>query len=432
MSETPPGAAGEPTAEDLRRRLEILERVAVLFAVRDTDLRALARHMQPAFAAKGSTVVKQGDPGDAMFVVQEGHCEAVVEDQPGHHITIAYYQQADSFGEMSMLSEEPRTASVRAIEDTKLLVLDRRTVYQVLPPESDALLDLQRLVEQRRATLGNLIAKAKMVAPEQAATTIAVYSPKGGSGRTTIAVNLAATLAKQFPGEVLLFDLSLPYNHAALMAGLVPVSCLALAGQQPPAGFEEALLGAIVHHPGGMMLLPGVLRPEQADLVNPQLIGQAMAQLQTAFRYIVIDLGVAMTENTLTVLDHSHRIVLLATPELSTLKDVNDLLRLFANVLHIVPSRVIITMNSKSPRPVVSRDDVEKTLNQEILVEFSFDGSKADEAAVRGEILALTDPKSAITRGTEALAAVLLGGTEAAQGSGRRLPFGFKVPGSAG
>ena len=432
MSESPPGAPGEASAADLKRRLEILERVAVLFSVKDTELRALVRHLQPAFAAKGSTIVKQGDPGDALFIVETGHCEAVVEDEPGHHTTIAFYQQADSFGEMSLLSEEPRTATVRALEDTKLLVLDRRTVYQILPPESDALLDLQRLVEQRRATLGNLIAKAKMVAPEQAATTIAVYSPKGGSGRTTIAVNLAATLAKQYPGEVLLFDLSLPYNHAALVAGLVPVSCLALAGQQPPAGFEEALLGAIVHHPGGMMLLPGVLRPEQADLITPALIGQAMAQLQSAFRYIVIDLGVAMTENVLTVLDHSHRIVLLATPELSTLKDVNDLLRIFANVLHIVPSRVIIAMNNKSPRPVVSREDVEKTLNQAIRVEFQFDGSKPDEAAVRGEILALTDPKSAITRGTQALADALGPGADSAAQTQRRLPFGFKVPGGTG
>jgi pilus assembly protein CpaE len=216
------------------------------------------------------------------------------------------------------------------------------------------------------------------------------------------------------------------------MAGLVPVSCLALAGQQPPEGFEEALLGAIVHHPGGMMLLPGVLRPEQADLVTPALIGQAMAQLQTAFRYIVIDLGVAMTENTLTVLDHAHRIVLLATPELSTLKDVNDLLRLFANVLHIVPSRIVIAMNSKSPRPVVSREDVEKTLNQAIQIEFQFDGSKPDEAAVRGEILALTDPKSAITRGAESLTNALVGGAEAGAGQQRRLPFGFRVPGGTG
>lgn len=401
--------------------MRVMERVAIFFALRETELRALARRVHGAFAAKGSWVVRQGDPGDSLFIVLEGHCEAIVEDEPGHQITIAFYQQADFFGEMSLMSDVPRIASVRALEDTKLLVLDRRTLFDVLPPESDALLDLQKLVEQREATLGKMIAKAKMVAPEQAATTVAVYSPKGGAGRTTIAVNLAATLAKRFPGEVLLFDLSLPYNHAAFNAGLVPTSCLALAGQQPPAGFEEAVLGAIVHHPGGLMVLPAVLRPEQADLINPQLIRDAMVHLQGAFRYIVIDLGVAMTENVLTMLENAHRIVLLATPEASTLKDVKDLLRLFENVLQIAPSRVLICFNVKSPRPVVGREDVERTLNQRIPVEFGFDGSRPDEAAVHSEILALSDPKSAITRGAEALADALAGSDTRPPEAGRNL-----------
>ncbi|HEX6488568.1 MAG TPA: cyclic nucleotide-binding domain-containing protein [Candidatus Dormibacteraeota bacterium] len=425
MSQPAPVASSDPTADELRQRLRVLERVAVLFPVRETDLRALARNVRTAFAAKGTYVVKQGDAGDSIFIVLEGHCEGIVEDEPGHQITIAYYQQADFFGEVSLMTDVPRVASVRALEDTKLLVLDRRTLFEVLPPESDALLDIQKLVEQKQATLGNIIAKARMVAPEVAANVFAVYSPKGGSGRTTIAVNLAAQLARRYPGDVLLFDLSLPYNHSALIAGLVPTSCLALAGQQPPAGFEEAVLGAIVHHPGGLMLLPGVLRPEQADLITPQLIQQAMSHLQSAFRYIVVDLGVAMTENVLTILENAHRIVLLATPELSTLKDVNDLLRLFENVLQIAPSRVVIAMNVKSPRPVVGRDDIERTLNQKIPVEFAFDGSKADEAAVQGAILALTDPKSAISRGSQALADALVGSIAQEADSGRRMPFGI-------
>jgi len=91
---------------------------------------------------------------------------------------------------------------------------------------------------------------------------------------------------------------------------------------------------------------------------------------------------------------------------------------------------VLIVMNSKSPRPVVGRDDVERTLNQKIPVEFQFDGSKPDEAAVQGAVLALTDPKSAITRGTQALADALVGAAENdASESGRRRALGFKIPG---
>jgi pilus assembly protein CpaE len=188
-----------------------------------------------------------------------------------------------------------------------------------------------------------------MVAPEQAASTVAVYSPKGGSGRTTMAVNLAAALGKRFPGEVLLVDLALPYNHAALISYLTPTGCLAAASQVPPANFEEAVLGAILHHPGGMMLLPGVLRAEQADLITVDLVNRAMGILVNAFRYIVFDLGVAFTDIVISVLDHSQRVLVLVTPELSSLKDVGELLQIFTNVLNIVPGRVILALNNKVP-----------------------------------------------------------------------------------
>jgi Flp pilus assembly CpaE family ATPase len=62
-----------------------------------------------------------------------------------------------------------------------------------------------------------------------------------------MAVNLAAALGKRFPGEVLLVDLALPYNHAALISYLTPTGCLAAASQVPPGNFEEAVLGAILH-----------------------------------------------------------------------------------------------------------------------------------------------------------------------------------------
>ena len=424
---TQPHSGSEPTPDELRRRFAVLQRVAVLFTLPDNLLRALARQLHPGFAAKGSMVINQGDQGDSLFIVEEGRCEVLVKQAEGHEITISYLGDGDFFGEMALISEDPRTASVRALADCKLLVLDRQTLFATVPAESDAMIDLQKLVEQRKASLENIIARATLVAPEQAATTVAVYSPKGGSGRTTIAINLAAGLAVQFPGEVLLVDMALPFNHAALLSSLVPTGSLASAAAGGDANFEEALLSVILHHPGGMMLLPGVLKPEEADLINAALIAKAMGVLAGAFRYIIFDLGVALTENTLTILDHAQRIVLLATPELSSLKDISDLLRIFENVLNIVPGRIVIVLNNKTPKPVVGREDIERTLKQSIAAEIGFDGSKPDEAGVRGEILTLTDPKSTIARASHEIADILIGVRGDKDKAKGKLPFGFKV-----
>lgn len=414
----------EPTPDELRRRFAVLQKVAVLFTLNDNVLRALTRQLHPGYATKGTTIITQGDSGDSLFIVEEGRAEVTVKQAEGHEITIAYLGDGDFFGEMALISEDVRSASVKAITDCKLLVLDRQTLYATIPADSDAMVDLQRLVEQRKATMQNIIDRASIVAPEQAATTVAVYSPKGGAGRTTIAINLAASLAQQHPGEVLLVDMALPFNHAALLSSLVPTGSMAsVAGDQ---NFEEALLSVILHHPGGLMLLPGVLKPEEADLINPQLIAKAMGVLQGAFRFIVFDLGVALTENTLTILDHAQRIVLIATPELSSLKDISDLLRIFQNVLNIVPGRIVITLNNKSAKPVVGREDIERTLKQAIASEIAYDGSKPDEAAVRGEILILTDPKSTIARGAREIGDILIGVRGDKDKGGHKL-FGVKL-----
>ena len=63
---------------------------------------------------------------------------------------------------------------VWALEDCRLLPLDRKTLYETVPAESDALIELTKLVEQRKASLENIIARATLVAPEQAATTVAI------------------------------------------------------------------------------------------------------------------------------------------------------------------------------------------------------------------------------------------------------------------
>src|SRR2546425_1073360 len=324
--------SGSP--DELRRRFQILERVAIFFTLPDNILHALSRRLAPASAAKGSVIVHQGDPGDTMFIVESGRCEGYVEESPGHTITIALMGPDDFFGEMALISEETRTASVRALEDCRLLTLDRKTLYETVPAESDALIELTKLVEQRKDTLPNLIARPRM-------------------------------------------------------------------------------------------LLPGVLRAEQADLITVDLVNRAMGILVNAFRYIIFDLGVAFTDIVISVLDHSQRVLVLVTPELSSLKDVGELLNIFNNVLNIVPGRVILALNNKVPKSVVSKEDVVRTLKQQLSVEIDFDGTKPDEAAVKGEILVLTDPKSALSRGAEQLAQIIAGTTSA--GEAKEKKGGFKL-----
>ncbi|HET7339176.1 MAG TPA: hypothetical protein VFK22_06480, partial [Candidatus Dormibacteraeota bacterium] len=213
-------------------------------------------------------------------------------------------------------------------------------------------------------------------------------------------------LARRYPGEVLLVDLDFPYSHSALLAGLVPSSCLARMATVPQEPFEEVLLSAILYHSGGAMILPGALRPEEADEVTPELINRAVAVLRKTFRYIVVDLGVTITDATLALFDLTQHVVLVAVPELSSVKSAADALDILMQ-LGTPHDRVTVVLNNRTPKPAVTKSAVERALKREIDVEVGFDENRPEQAAVAGEILSLTNPRSEITRGSDALAARL-------------------------
>src|SRR4029077_76990 len=183
-------------------------------------------------------------------------------------------------------------------------------LFAVISQASAEITQLSRLAQQRKAAFAETAAQASWGVLLGEAPVVAGYSAKGGSGGTTVALNLVGSLSRRYPGQVLLLDLDLPYNHAALLANLVPTTCLARVANSPREAFEEVLLSAVLYHAGGPMILPGALKPEEAELITPDLLARTIGVLRKSFRYVVVDLGVALSESVLAVIDHVQHVVL--------------------------------------------------------------------------------------------------------------------------
>ena len=124
-----PASGGKPRF--LRVRVEVNEGGEKKVAVNANLPVALADlGLRIAQAAKitrdGETIVRQGDSGDCMFVVQEGEVE-VVREQDGTSVRIATLGAGDFFGEMALLDRERRSASVLALGEARVLTVDKRT-----------------------------------------------------------------------------------------------------------------------------------------------------------------------------------------------------------------------------------------------------------------------------------------------------------------
>jgi pilus assembly protein CpaE len=353
-------------------------------------------------------VVGQGEPGDTVFFIERGRCRVVVEKPPSI-VTVAVLSEGEFFGEGACMLGRPQQASVYAQTECFLLALDVQSLNAVIAArEDDATDELKRFAEQRFNLYADISVQASWGRLLQEATVVGVYSPKGGSGGTCISLNLVGALARRYPGEVLLLDLDFPYSHSALLAGLVPSSCLARMGNVPAGAFEDVLLSAVLYDSGGPMILPGALRPEEADEVTPELITRAVAALRKTFRYIVVDLGVTITDSTLALFDMTQHIVLVTAPELSAAKSAADAVDILRR-LGSPDDRLTVVLNHRSIRPAVSKAAVERALKRPVDVEIEFDGTRPEQAAVDAAVLSLTNPKSEITRGVEALAALLDG-----------------------
>jgi pilus assembly protein CpaE len=407
----------EPSPSAVAEQFVLLEQAAVFYALPDRTLRALARRMRPVRLSAGDVVVRQGEDTASIFFIRSGHCQLRLQGPGSHSVAVALLSTGDFFGELAVLNQLPAEHTAVALDDCHLLAIDRTAIYAVLGSDETALADLTRLGQQLAAGYTGIAAQLGWSQTAGSSRVIAFYSPKGGSGSTTIALNVAGALAHRYPGQVVLLDLSFPFTQAALLANLVPVSSLARVADASPETVDELLLSAVLLHPGGLMVLPGCIRPEEADLVTPQVIARAMAILRRTFRYIVVDLGVAITEAVLAIFDEADRILLLVPPELAAIKAAQDANAIFTKVLGFPPDRVNIILNSRSPRPAVTKTAVERRLNATVAVEVGYDGSRPEEAALSGQILSLSEKSSEVSRGArrivELLDADVVAGSEA-------------------
>ena len=118
---------------------------------------------------------------------------------------------------------------------------------------------------------------------------ITVFSPKGGTGKTVIATNLAAALAKGDGRRTLLLDLDLQFGDAAIMLGIEPEKTIFDFVNAPGELDPDKLAGYTTKHKSGLDILPAPLRPEDAELVTEAKLGRLIEVARACYDAIVVD-----------------------------------------------------------------------------------------------------------------------------------------------
>jgi len=244
---------------------------------------------------------------------------------------------------------------------------------------------------------------------EPRADILTFFATKGGVGRTTLAVNLAAGLASKGK-KVLLIDASLQFGDVAITLNQPAkrtIYHLVESGEEITLGEIEK---NIIKHESGIDLLLAPKEPAFAEAVKSEHILRIIENVETLYNYIIFDMPPSITEKELAILDRSTMVLLVATLEISSLKNTKICLKTFSDI-NFDLSKIKLILNKEIPNVGFGKEDLESGLAIPVYATVPMEAEIAQRSLNHGEAFVLKSPASAIARSILGMADRLVGTT---------------------
>ena len=237
--------------------------------------------------------------------------------------------------------------------------------------------------------------------------TFVVISPKGGAGVSSVAVNLALSILDEVEDEVLLMDGKLLFGHLDVMLNLRTQNTVSDLIAHIGALDESLIRDVVSQHVSGLSLLPAPLTITAAQGIRPEDVYNLLVDLQTVYRYIVIDGGNFLNETAVTYMDASNKVIMVVNPDIASLRDASQFFEV-SRTLSYPKDKIQVVVNQFDKRDGLSLTDIENTLQVEVLGTVPMDRKTAINSINRGIPTALQRTRSPLRKAYQDLAKDLL------------------------
>jgi MinD-like ATPase involved in chromosome partitioning or flagellar assembly len=238
------------------------------------------------------------------------------------------------------------------------------------------------------------------------ATTIAVFNPKGGVGKTTLATNVAASLQSRKGKSVLLIDADTVTGHVTTSLGIDAVRTVADSWRdEAEGGPTENLFDIASSHPSGMKVVALTDSPLHTDVLDPARMVAAIADARARFDVIVIDLHPSYSTLNQAIFDEADRILVPVTPDVPAIRAAVQ----FRDVAGGLGCRERLAMVINRANSGVTVADMERTVGMPALALIRSGGLLFVRAANEGRTVTEMFPKEKITTDFDVLADRVIG-----------------------
>jgi len=329
----------------------------------DPDFRAGMRHM---LASDGK--IKVGfDVGDPFTAITDAHLQKLRRVDPD---VVFVDLESDphvglKFSEFLIESSMARAVVGAGSTDSPDLILQamQAGILEFLPKPLDPE-KVGGVVERVRRKTGHVVARET---PRKVGRLFSAFSPKGGSGATTFAVNLGVAIRQVSRKRTLIIDLDLELGETALLLGMEPrFSSVDLIRNYHRV--DEGLLASYIERDeSGVDLLSAPYQPADFESVGGDRIGSILNFLKQHYDYIIADAPKTLNPVTLSAFEASDAIFLLTTPDLQSLRNVSRSLPLLQGLAESRDDDWIrLVVNRFSPSLPITVAEVQRTLGMEV------------------------------------------------------------------
>jgi pilus assembly protein CpaE len=233
--------------------------------------------------------------------------------------------------------------------------------------------------------------------------TITFYSPRGGTGVTSLATNTAIALAEETGKKVLLFEGKVFFGHLEVMLNLKIQN--AISDLIPhAANLDEALIRDVVApHPSGIHVLLAPSNIQIAQGIRAEDIYNILIGVSRYYDYIVVDAGGPLNDISVTLMDAVDRILLVTTPDLAALHDTSRFLQLSRSLAYPA-EKILMILNKAGSEGGVKLKDIEAVLHNQVYLQIPNDPANVLRSINRGIPFLVYYPRSSASKAIQQLA----------------------------